>query len=99
MTQLDLDAIEARAKAAKRLGDAKLASRRHVEMGEKFLVLSQDIFILTLRVQELEDALAKCLVAFQLTREYVGEDVLPELPGWSWFDAVQNADRVLRGES
>jgi hypothetical protein len=24
--------------------------------------------------------------AFRLTREYVGEDALPALPGWSWFD-------------
>lgn len=28
--------------------------------------------------------------ALRLTREYVGPDVLPALPGWSWYDALGN---------
>lgn len=35
------------------------------------------------------------LVAFQLTREYVGEEVLPALPGWSWFDWSEKANAAL----
>lgn len=26
--------------------------------------------------------------ALRLTREYVGEDVLPAIEGWSWYDAM-----------
>lgn len=26
--------------------------------------------------------------AIRLTREYVGEPMLPAVPGWSWFDAI-----------
>ena len=46
-------------------------------------------------LNELEGALAECLEAFRLTREYVGESTLPEVEGWSWFDAVTRARRVL----
>jgi hypothetical protein len=33
--------------------------------------------------------------AFRLTREYVGEDVLPAIEGWSWFDWCERAERAL----
>lgn len=26
--------------------------------------------------------------AIRLTREYVGEEVLPAIPGWTWYDAM-----------
>jgi len=26
--------------------------------------------------------------AIRLTREYVGEPMLPAVPGWTWFDAI-----------
>jgi hypothetical protein len=26
--------------------------------------------------------------AIRLTREYVGEPMLPALPGWTWFEAI-----------
>jgi hypothetical protein len=29
--------------------------------------------------------------AFRLTREYLGDDALPAVDGWSWFDWVQRA--------
>lgn len=32
--------------------------------------------------------------ALRLTREYVGEDKLPALPGWSWFDAMQQYEKT-----
>ena len=31
---------------------------------------------------------AKLREAIEFTRQYVGEDRLPPLPGWSWFDAL-----------
>ena len=33
--------------------------------------------------------------AFRLTREYVGEDTLPDIEGWSWFDWTQKAAAYL----
>ena len=39
--------------------------------------------------------LAAGLVAIDLTRQYVGEEVLPAIEGWSWFDWVQRADAAL----
>jgi hypothetical protein len=33
--------------------------------------------------------------AFRLTREYVGEDMLPEIPGWSWYDADQELGAAI----
>lgn len=27
--------------------------------------------------------------ALRLTQEYVGDETLPPLPGWSWFDALE----------
>jgi hypothetical protein len=32
--------------------------------------------------------------ALRLTREYVGEDVLPALPGWAWYDALVAAGKT-----
>lgn len=34
----------------------------------------------------LSDQLAQAL---RLTQEYVGNELLPALPGWSWFDALE----------
>lgn len=31
----------------------------------------------------------KLAEALRLTQEYVGDDLLPPVPGWSWFDALQ----------
>ena len=33
-----------------------------------------------------EQLLSKALMAICLTRDYVGEDMLPALKGWTWFD-------------
>ena len=33
--------------------------------------------------------------AIRLTREYVGEDLLPALPGWSWFDVTQKINDFI----
>ena len=45
-----------------------------------------------------EALLAEGIEAFRLTREYVGEDTLPALPGWSWFDWTEKARAALRDE-
>jgi hypothetical protein len=36
--------------------------------------------------------------AFRHTREYVGEDVLPAIEGWSWFDWTEKAHTIIRRE-
>ncbi len=46
-------------------------------------------------MNELVAALEQCVEALRLTREYVGEDLLPPLEGWSWYDATVNAQDVL----
>ena len=47
----------------------------------------------------LDDALvAEGVKAFRLTRDYVGEELLPALPGWSWFDWTEKALAALRNE-
>lgn len=35
--------------------------------------------------------------ALRLTREYVGEDKLPAIKGWSWYDATEAIDAYLEG--
>ncbi len=38
--------------------------------------------------------------ALKLTQEYVGDDLLPRLPGWSWFDALtKHAPEMLEQPS
>ena len=48
------------------------------------------------RCEDAERLVVKGLVAFDLTRQYVGEDMLPEIEGWSWYDWCQNAEEYLR---
>jgi hypothetical protein len=43
----------------------------------------------------LVDALWQAREALRLTREYVGEDRLPAIEGWSWFDATVLIDALL----
>ena len=42
--------------------------------------------------------IAEGIEAFRFTREYVGEDLLPEVPGWSWYDWVTKARAEVEGE-
>lgn len=47
--------------------------------------------------ERLREALAdaeRLATALRLTQEYVGDELLPPLPGWSWFDAL-NAHAAL----
>lgn len=45
--------------------------------------------------QALLDALEGCIEAFRLTREYVGAETLPNIKGWSHYDAVVAARVAL----
>lgn len=47
------------------------------------------------RVQELEAVLDEARTAIRWTREYAGEDMLPALPGWEWFDVTQKIDALI----
>lgn len=40
------------------------------------------------------ELIAAGVVAFRLTRDYVGHLILPEAPGWSWFDWVELAEKI-----
>jgi hypothetical protein len=45
---------------------------------------------------DLSETAADLADAIRLTVEYIGNDTLPALPGWSWFDALNryNPDMV-----
>lgn len=32
--------------------------------------------------------------AIRLTQEYVGDQILPSIPGWSWFDSLERYYRL-----
>jgi len=49
------------------------------------------------RVAALNAALAEGIEAFRLTREYVGESLLPRIEGWSWFDWCEKAAALIEG--
>lgn len=52
------------------------------------------------KLEEARQLLEQAKEALRLTREYVGEDMLPALDGWSWYDAtvaIQNfLDKKVR---
>lgn len=41
------------------------------------------------------DLIAAGLIAFQHTREYVGDRMLPAIEGWSWYDWTVKAEAFL----
>ena len=45
-----------------------------------------------------EELVESGLEAFRLTQAYVGEDVLPEIEGWSWYDWTQKARKHVEGK-
>lgn len=51
----------------------------------------------TAREARLEALVTDGIEAFRLTREYVGEYMLPPMPGWSWFDWTERAEAALEG--
>ena len=43
----------------------------------------------------LSEALEEALMAILYTRDYVGEDKLPTIQGWSWYDAALNISEII----
>lgn len=41
------------------------------------------------------DRIAELERAIRLTQEYVGDEVLPPLPGWSWYDALHKQEELF----
>ena len=48
------------------------------------------------RCEKMEELVAEGIEAFRLTREYVGDKMLPEIEGWSWYDWTQKAKAALQ---
>ena len=57
--------------------------------------LVDEVERLQAQVKQLADALNFAVLAIHLTREYVGEERLPALDGWSWFDATKRGEHAL----
>lgn len=53
----------------------------------------QTVIALLDRIDALEATVAAGVEAFRLTRDHVGEDALPAIEGWSWFDWCRGAGR------
>ena len=47
----------------------------------------------------MEALVAEGIEAIRLTREYVGEEMLPEIEGWSWYDWTQKAKAALQSDN
>lgn len=48
--------------------------------------------------EAMTNALRECVEAIRLTREYVGEEMLPEIEGWSWYDATIMVNNLIGEE-
>ncbi len=84
-----------------RLTDGRLAEIRakpdiDPDAAEELLA---EVDALRAEAQQLREALWRGVEAMRLTREYVGEDVLPVVEGWSWFDWTREALAALAGSS
>ena len=51
------------------------------------------------RCDKMEALVAEGIEAIRLTREYVGEEMLPEIEGWSWYDWTQKAKAALQSDN
>jgi hypothetical protein len=45
--------------------------------------------------KQLREALEQALLAILYTRDYVGESNLPEVIGWSWYDAITTISELI----
>jgi hypothetical protein len=57
--------------------------------GEFITRAREDVPALLAEIRRLRAANAELAQAIRLTREYVGEDLLPAVEGWSWYDALR----------
>ncbi|MFJ4735237.1 hypothetical protein ACIP6V_23685 [Streptomyces sp. NPDC088770] len=65
------------------------AEKRSEELRAESLCRGKEDLPKAERIRALETAVAELARALRLTREYVGEDVLPAVEGWSWYDALR----------
>ncbi len=49
--------------------------------------------------EEEQTAIDELTLALKLTQEYVGDGLLPRLPGWSWFDALTKYAPEMLGQT
>lgn len=69
-----------------------------IEDGDGNIILDDVPIELAQAIAALPKLYAACLRAEQaihLTREYVGENILPEIEGWEWFDAMKQLQAAL----
>lgn len=58
-------------------------------------VMAGTVEKLIIEYEEKSSILSEALQALCLTRDYVGEDVLPAIDGWSWFDAAKSISKAI----
>jgi len=46
-------------------------------------------------VEELKAGLSEAIKSICLTRDYVGEKLLPPIDGWSWYDAGKLISKLI----
>lgn len=106
---LDLEAIKARTDALmpgkrwhwKGYGLVESSSGYQVclyasEIAGRFIAHARtDVPALVAEVERLRLLVAEGTIAFQLTREYIGTELLPAIDGWSWWDWTQKAEAAL----
>ncbi len=87
---------------AEELGDRnvnKALSARHemreADLRKRLAAATQERDEARAQVAAMVKALADCVEAFRLTREYLGDMMLPAEQGWPWFDAMEQANVVL----
>jgi len=57
--------------------------------------ISKDFTELETKNKRLCEALDEALMAILYTRDYVGEEKLPPIAGWSWYDAGLNISKII----
>ena len=57
--------------------------------------MREDVDKLYERLEEAEGALSLALRAICLTRDYVGEDLLPPIDGWEWYEAGKKIAEII----
>ena len=59
------------------------------------IVGAEEVLVLAAATSELLEACKEAKEALHFTREYVGEAMLPAMPGWSWYDAICALDAAI----
>jgi hypothetical protein len=89
--------FDAEAREADTARAVAAGNKRHVRMivpeleahARKNEQLLTDLHRLRAELEQAQAAVAELAQAIRLTREYVGEELLPPVDGWSWYDALR----------